>query len=452
MPIKYAWSDVKSDNSFNKDTNIKKEHVIEIIDALAKFRAAYKHSDMSLIGWWWHPSSRYLHDKSYYNGWKSSSSSLKVSVDSSDNLQLVTTTSGSEYIESLIMNLYPPAKSYPEIGPNGHRYLLIKLKSSVSLSNLQLGWTTQSAPTTWRTQTLPPVARGDEWKIYEIDLASNGHWTGNLRQLRIIPNEVGAIIQIEYLLIDKEDLRTVNLDSEITKASEMINIRKWAARANGSAGSSASVSWSDASLTSGDTIIKAIHFKEIREQIDLAYGKNRGWASSNCDGYLCSCNTSCDVNTPCSCESGCNVHVKPKSCTCHTGSCHIYTPSRSCTCNDSCNGYVRPQSCQCYQTCYQEVPCSCYNINDGYTCGPYSNGKCRTTCNAYVACKCDTPGCNIHTPPRNCTCNSTCNGYVAPIPCTCDGECNVHTPYSCNCDRAKDNITCFTCDQYTAGT
>lgn len=376
MPLRYSWSDVVSASNlaFQPNTPPKKLHLVEMLDALAKYRATYKYSDMSLVGWWWHKSSKFRGSGSY-NGWTRSGSSMGVSVSSNNVLQLKP-TSTSAYMQSDRLNEYPPAWAYPAIGSTGHRYLIMKIKSNITLSNLELRWTTTGATSTWRSQVLPTVSGNSMWTIVEFDLNSHINWIGNLRQLRLYPNVSSGTIEIDYLLIDKEDLRISSLDSTFVKASEVTNIRKWAARANGSAGSSASVSWSDATLTAGSTVVKAIHYKEIRDQINFAYGKNRGW-SGNCDGYSCYCDYNCDVYEEdyCSCDHSCNS----EDCGCEGGY------GDWCADDGTCLGYL---DCFCDGDC-DSYTCGCYNSTDEFEEGwCYCEGRdvetCYT-CHGYIA-------------------------------------------------------------------
>ena len=385
MPVRYSWSDVVSTSNlaFIASTPLKRKHLEEMYDALAKYRAAYKYSDMSLIGWWWRSGSTANPGTNRYafNRWTRSGSG-SMSVPSSNVLQLKP-TSTSTYFESALLNTYPPAKAYPTIGGSNHRYLVIKIRSTVALTNFQIRWTTTSATGTWRSQVLPSVPSNNQWVTLEFDLGTHTNWTGSLRQLRLALGVSSGTIEIEYLLIDKEDLRLSTLQgTNLPRQTEITKARTLAARANGSAGSSASVSWTDAIVTAGVTPIKAIHYKEIRDQINAAYGKNRGWSTSTCDGYNCVCNYGCDgySSGDCDCDDSCysdscncngSYSICPEDYWSGSGSCR---DDSVCICDGSCDRH----SCYCDESCnsYSPDSCPCEGVDfvECYTCYSYTAG------------------------------------------------------------------------------
>ncbi len=478
MPVKYSWSDVKSinDMSFVAKTKFSPyKHIGEVYDAIAKYRAAYKATDMSEIGWWWHASSKQV-DSPGNNMWKGINCALRTRT--SINVLQILPTDRFGYIYSAGLQFYPPNYTRPKIGKNDARYLIMKIRSTVKLTrNFWIEFDVSPTPS---IEVHPPkfIAGDFEWDWVEIDLYeySPELWNGNLYRVKVYPYVETGQIEIEYILIDKEDLRKSSLLPDYLYVSEMEKVRDLTKKMNSDIGTdNYAVTWTDATLTPNESIVKAVHFKELREHINTAYTKNR-WGTNNCEGYSCVCDFTCDRYTisPCTCDIVC----------------HSFNPEVPCTCNNTCDGY----SCECNNTCYLEDVCVCDNEQFLYT--PCT---CDFTCHGYTPCTCDFT-CHQYGPPMDpsiCPCDSSCNGYSCSCdsecdeyacgchmlqfwyepcscfmsqyrytPCTCDFTCygysaqdclcfeQCYSQYSesCGCDARQYGITCFTCHHYTAGT
>lgn len=396
MPRPKRWTYADSQGRLQVGAVWSMINTAEIFDAIARYRAAYRSPDTALLGFWWHPSSRFQNDSSIKNGWRAAVASTISVVE---NILHWNMLAGYAALDTLDFVDFP-FHSHPDIGPSAHRYFHMRVRSDVPVS-LELYYR-KEGETGWPNFVVLGQT-STSWQTLEGDFAILPPWNGKLSALRLVARGTATLVQIEYLLIDREDWRVSGFVPP-HRATEITRARQGVEELAGHA-----IPWTE-QVVAGQIPPRARHFTEIRSAINqLEATTNRGW-NGNCDGDVCSCESgyglSCTCNTTqhmvCSCDG--SAHT----CTCQQPSYSV------CACDTSCNAYSAGSSCSCYGPDY--VVCQC----DG----------------AAHTCTCQEPSYNlvICRPDDPCTCDQICYGYF----CNCDGVCHVDSlcggePGQCQC-------------------
>lgn len=219
-------------------------------------------------------------------------------------------------------------------------------------------------------------------------------------------------------------------------------------------------SWTDATLTEGTTMIKAVHFTELQDAInawETAYSiTNTTWTQpaisaddeeiiddtlDELQAALLNLETLSGATLPTGMaarDAGNSVtdnhveqvrsnmnHLQDQACyQCHT--CDNYS---SCSCDSTCHNY---SSCTCNNTCYSQASCSCNN-----TC--YVQGcTCNNKCYNEDKDRCIT--CDNECYQQSCSCNGTCYSHSS---CSCNNTC--YQQASCSCNSACFGYSCSSC-------
>lgn len=199
-------------------------------------------------------------------------------------------------------------------------------------------------------------------------------------------------------------------------------------------------SWTDGTITAGTTGVRKVHFDEMRSELNSLRGSafswtdgtitagvtavrkvhmdelraNTNWLEQN-KCYTCD---TCD-NDYCSCDSD-------RICNCEgdTGCCD----SDYCICDHDmgCMPYVSSCGCEGDRGCGVDGACLAYDGLPGCLCENYYGCNCDTDygcCDTFSCCDMDAPDCRDY--------------------CNCEGDTGCCDTHRCNCDSYW---TCSTCD------